>query len=150
MSLKCNLAGLARNAASELRRLEKLDAALPEGEEPGVQHQPGLHAYELECLAQDIADVREGKEPRQAFDDFWCLPAVSGPANVGAPPLALLRALVASLPQCGLCSQPATKSYERGGKRWCDEHAPSDCPDYPRAESLRRALAALGMPGGEA
>lgn len=71
---------------------------------------------------------------------------------------ALLAALVASLPKCGAwtpppgaegldrlktCDAPATKANGRGGMRYCDEHAPPGTDDYPRAEPLRRAVAAL-------
>src|SRR6202012_5790828 len=56
-----------------------------------------------------------------------------------------LAFLVSTLPKCGLCDRPATKAYERGGRRWCHEHAPEDCPDYPRAAALRIAE---GLKGG--
>jgi hypothetical protein len=57
---------------------------------------------------------------------------------------AVLRELVDALPRCDHCHAPATRAHGRGGARYCDEHAPAGCPPYPRAEPLRRALAALG------
>ena len=56
-----------------------------------------------------------------------------------------LRALVDALPRCGSCSAPATRAWRRGEDRWCDEHAPEGCPEYPRAVPLRAALALLGV-----
>lgn len=60
------------------------------------------------------------------------------------------RALVEALPRCDdldnercRCTRPATKAYGRGTTRYCDEHAPIDCPDYPRAAVLRELLAVL-------
>lgn len=66
-----------------------------------------------------------------------------------------VRALCEALPRCGgasdgpepflerLCAKPATKAWGRAGARYCDEHAPEGCPDYPRAAPLRAVLAAL-------
>lgn len=65
-------------------------------------------------------------------------------------------ALVEALPKCDECSTPATRAFERGGKRYCDLHgvlppeqrlhAPwvSEAPEYPRAAPLRALVAALG------
>lgn len=58
----------------------------------------------------------------------------------------VLADLVAALPRCDDCSDPATRAWRRGEGRWCDHHAPPGCPDYPRAEPLRRAQALLGLP----
>jgi hypothetical protein len=61
----------------------------------------------------------------------------------------LIVDLIQALPKCSRvpgavpCPRPATKAYERGGLRFCDEHAPSDCPDYQRAAPLRRACARI-------
>jgi hypothetical protein len=56
---------------------------------------------------------------------------------------ALTDALVDSLPKCDQGHGPATKAYQRGGRRFCDKcwlH-PGDRefppPDYPRAAPLR-------------
>jgi hypothetical protein len=63
-----------------------------------------------------------------------------------------LRALVESLPKCDACDAPATKAFQRGGDRWCDEHGKGSGPyplperpvtDYPRAEPLRVAARLL-------
>ena len=56
-------------------------------------------------------------------------------------------ALVAALPKCDGCRNPATKAEGRGGPRYCDEHGRAlpglpEIPDYPRAEPLRAILAA--------
>jgi hypothetical protein len=65
-------------------------------------------------------------------------------------------ALVAALPKCDKCDEPATRSPGRGRERRCDKHAhisrvPGEsfyCRDeYPRAEPIRaiqRARAAEG------
>lgn len=37
-----------------------------------------------------------------------------------------------------VCTDIATKAYARGGPRYCDRHAPIDCPDYPRAAPYRQ------------
>lgn len=70
---------------------------------------------------------------------------------------ATLRKLVESLPKCDECSKPATRAFERGAGRWCDDHKSvifgqntrriysEDAPDYPRAEALREAMKLLGM-----
>lgn len=65
----------------------------------------------------------------------------------------VLRQLYDTLPKCiGVgpdhhCNHPATKAFRRGEGRWCDLHAPEGCPDYPRAEALRRATKILGPAG---
>jgi hypothetical protein len=66
----------------------------------------------------------------------------------------ILRQLYTSLPKCDgdpdkgeTCGHPATKAWRRGEGRWCDLHAPEGCPDYPRAEALRRAAKILGPHG---
>lgn len=59
--------------------------------------------------------------------------------------LAILGALVESLPKCDICRNPATRSPERGRERRCDVHptvsrSPGEqftAPDYPRAKPLR-------------
>lgn len=62
----------------------------------------------------------------------------------------LLKDLVEALPKCEDCSRPATRAYQRGSFRWCDEHGVYDAgrlmpvPEYPRAPALRAAVAALG------
>jgi uncharacterized coiled-coil protein SlyX len=76
---------------------------------------------------------------------------------------ALVEALVEHLPKCTIagpwdtrsgdyvlgpgtfdCHAPATKAFRRGAERYCDAHAPPNCPDYPRAPALRAAVAWLG------
>ncbi len=65
----------------------------------------------------------------------------------------VLRQLYETLPKCDgiaaveACKHPATKAFRRGEGRWCDLHAPPNCPDYPRAEALRRARKILGPEG---
>jgi hypothetical protein len=74
------------------------------------------------------------------------------------------RALLEALPKCDVCGKPATRAWERGKGRWCDEHAPSapahtetslrlGVPDrsvlmkateYPRAAPLRALVALFG------
>ena len=55
-----------------------------------------------------------------------------------------LRALVESLPRCSAaCTAPATHAHVRGGARWCEKHAPPDCPPYPRYRAVTAALALL-------
>jgi hypothetical protein len=62
---------------------------------------------------------------------------------------ATLRALVDSLPKCADCDRPATRAWHRGADRYCDEHG-TPVPEYPRAEALRKAQAALAAAeGGE-
>ena len=58
--------------------------------------------------------------------------------------VAVLRDLVDALPKCSYpeCTEPATRAWERGGLRWCDDHG-AHVPEYPRAEPLRRALELL-------
>lgn len=56
----------------------------------------------------------------------------------------LLEHLIDALPKCDQCLSPATCAFERGGSRWCDEHAPEKCPAYPRADPLRNACEFLG------
>jgi hypothetical protein len=62
-----------------------------------------------------------------------------------------LSDLVAALPKCGImvdghqCGNQATRSWERGRTRYCDEHGPL-VPEYPRAAPLRRAIALLNGP----
>lgn len=51
----------------------------------------------------------------------------------------VLADLVEALPTCADCSAPAT-CRRRGEGRWCDEHAPKGCLEYPRSAPLRRAL----------
>jgi hypothetical protein len=46
-------------------------------------------------------------------------------------------ALVASLPKCDKCSNPATQAFRRGEGRWCDDHQTTTSVDYPRAEPIR-------------
>ncbi len=58
----------------------------------------------------------------------------------------VLHKLVESLPRCGECRKPATRAFKRGENRWCDEHAPAGCPDYPRAKALRDAQAVERSP----
>jgi hypothetical protein len=57
-------------------------------------------------------------------------------------------ALVEALPKCTMpgCNRVATRAYERGGERFCDEcgglpHT-REAPDYPRAAPLRAILEA--------
>jgi hypothetical protein len=62
-----------------------------------------------------------------------------------------LSDLVATLPECDYhevgmpkCRQPATRAWNRGVERFCDEHGgPLHVPEYPRAAPLRRAIALL-------
>jgi hypothetical protein len=61
-----------------------------------------------------------------------------------------LRALVESLPKCDVhIDRPATRAHERGGARYCDECGTRNpdmqnaVPEYPRAVSLRAAVALL-------
>ena len=64
---------------------------------------------------------------------------------------AALSDLVAASPECdhhevGMpkCRQPATRAWQRGMERFCDEHgAALHVPEYPRAVPLRRAVALL-------
>lgn len=49
----------------------------------------------------------------------------------------LIRELVSLLPICGKCAEPATQRLVAA--IWCDEHAPCDAADIPRAASVRRA-----------
>lgn len=44
--------------------------------------------------------------------------------------------LLVSLPRCEHCAAPATKAWERGAERYCDEHG-EGVPDYPRAPYVR-------------
>jgi hypothetical protein len=50
--------------------------------------------------------------------------------------------LVATLPKCGHCDQPATRAYQRSGFRFCDTHG-EGVPEYSRASALRDTIAAL-------
>ncbi len=54
----------------------------------------------------------------------------------------ILRELVRTLPACTICHNPATKAWQRGEARFCDECG-EGVPDYPRAPSLREALRLL-------
>ena len=68
-------------------------------------------------------------------------------ADVHEKAVGMLRALVESLPTCDVHGDPATRAFERGGRRYCDACGVGlvqcDAPDYPRAVPLRAAVAFL-------
>ncbi len=67
----------------------------------------------------------------------------------------VLTALVEALPKCdgnlGDCDAPATRTFGRGGVRYCDEHGSgdpecaesNDAPEYARTVPMRAAIALL-------
>lgn len=60
-----------------------------------------------------------------------------------------LTDLIDSLPKCDQCTRPATRAWERGKGRYCDEDGLL-VPDYPRAPALRKAIALLAKADEEA
>ena len=117
-------------------------------------------SYELEwcsaCGSLRFEEHLAGTEKK--FCD-WIRPSAPDPGRWKQ----LLGALVGTLPKCDECSAPATRAFRRGEGRWCDAHAgqaerctsggvsdPNGAylrlarpPEYPRAEPLRAAIAAL-------
>jgi hypothetical protein len=54
-----------------------------------------------------------------------------------------VRELLDNLPKCVECQRPATCAYELTQKRFCDDHAPDECPEYPRANAMRKIMKRL-------
>jgi hypothetical protein len=64
------------------------------------------------------------------------------PGSQAEEAIELMRELLAVLPRCDECREPATRANGRGRERYCDRHG-GELPDYPRAKALRRAQAFL-------
>jgi hypothetical protein len=97
-------------------------------------------AYEPTPPGEDIgAEIPDGERIKRVVDRER-RDAVAEAAEENLRLRARLDAferLLAALPRCELCDSPATKAWRRGGARWCDNHAPFNCHDYPRAAALR-------------
>jgi hypothetical protein len=115
---KARRPSLFTSSAEELRAvLGDLEAALAEAGE-----KPGTAGIVTRTIRRVIAERNEARD--------------------------ILGRLVETLPRCSYCENPATRAFRRGGERYCDEHRHNPAtgnaaPDYPRAATLREALALL-------
>lgn len=142
------LASLRAELAEERRKREEAEHGIEEVDEP---------ARLLTLALVDSERRREEAEGWQRTKAEWIdvaertLKAMLATAERRERDLAAMREalekLIALLPKCIKCDRPATRAHGRAVPRWCDEHADSSeagwPPEYPRAVSLRAAIAAL-------
>lgn len=100
--------------------------------------------YDVRCrLPRGHGEPHEGGEYRWVATESGAPTGEPNrPGQADAAALAALADLVAALPKCRDCGNPATRAHGRGGGRWCDEHG-AGVPEYTRAQPLRRALQLL-------
>jgi hypothetical protein len=121
------------------------DGSVPRPEGAERSHDPDPHPF------------RDGAPSEAArADDALSVAARDRAAEMLADEaIAVLRALVDSLPKCTgvvdgdpTCARVATRAWQRGGTRYCDKHGPN-VPEYPRAQPMRDALALLAKLDGK-